>query len=146
MAQNMNEESKLAQLLQEHPELAKLSTSDADIYAWLKQCEMGRCTVEEALIGALVHMAASKAKLNDQYLNYMKGDTRPIELPVGGLAAGRTFRQFQNFVNCTRNGARIQLHGVTYVALDRKQFDELVKKADPPQVFFNSTERYEVKE
>ena len=62
----MTESDKLNQILATHYELQALSENDADIYAWFQQCHKGRCTVEEALIGALVHVAKGKKKLFDE--------------------------------------------------------------------------------
>lgn len=59
---------ELDKLYNEHPLLYELTTKDADVHAWFKQAVYGRCTVEEALIGALVHVAQAKQKLFDEVI------------------------------------------------------------------------------
>lgn len=65
------------QLLSGHPSLRDLSKNDATIYAWFKQASLGRCTVEEALVGALVWVAQEKQKYFDEIveLNMKHGRT-----------------------------------------------------------------------
>lgn len=60
---------ELDRLYHEHPTLHELTLNDADVYAWFRMCALGRCTVEETLIGALVHVQAAKERLFKQLMD-----------------------------------------------------------------------------
>lgn len=60
----------LQEFYAEHPALYELTKKDATVYAWFKQCELGRCTIEEALTGAVVYLAQEKNKYFDELVQY----------------------------------------------------------------------------
>lgn len=66
----MSNEAKIQQLFAEHDELRKAFENDASVYAWLKQCRLDRCTVEEALIGVIVYLAREKKQYFDEVVRY----------------------------------------------------------------------------
>lgn len=49
-----------------HSMLHQSAKDNAEVYAWLKMAAMGKCTVEEALIGALVRLADTNQKQFDE--------------------------------------------------------------------------------
>lgn len=66
----MGEPKKLRVLLAKHVELHDVAKNNATVYAWLKQCDMGRCTAEEALIGSTVWLARENKKYLDRVVQY----------------------------------------------------------------------------
>lgn len=53
-------------IFSEHPTLREVAYNDATVYAWFKQAQHGRCTIEEALVGALVWTTQEKQKYFDE--------------------------------------------------------------------------------
>lgn len=49
------DDSSLNELFALHPDLGNLFKTDANAYAWLKQYEAKRCTIEELLVGLAIH-------------------------------------------------------------------------------------------
>lgn len=43
----------------------------------------------------------------------------------GGLAFGKSFRQFQEMIAAVKTGKTIEMHGVDFVVMDRKRYEEL---------------------
>lgn len=56
---------------------------------------------------------------------------------------GQTFKQFQNFIELCHAGERIQFHSTDFVAVDRKTWEELNKRADGSNVFSNESDAAE---
>ena len=59
-------EDKLQELLGRHPSLLDKFRNDATVYAWFKQYSLGRCTLEELLVGTICWLADEKKKLFDE--------------------------------------------------------------------------------
>jgi len=60
-----------------------------------------------------------------------------MEYQIRPRLAGQTFEQFMEFVKVCKAGKRIQLHGVDYVAVDRKSWDEMQSKLSNTKIYFN---------
>ena len=52
----------LEEMFNNHPTILELTSHDPDVHAWFMQARKGRCTVEEALIGALINVQRAKEK------------------------------------------------------------------------------------
>lgn len=61
--------TELERLYTEHPIVKDLTRNDADVYAWFKMAKIGACTVEEALVGALVHVQERKQHYFDEVID-----------------------------------------------------------------------------
>lgn len=57
---------EMDRLFREHPTLYQTFKNNVEVYSWLKMASMGKCTIEEALIGALVRLADTNQKQFDE--------------------------------------------------------------------------------
>lgn len=73
---------KLEELFSEHWELKKAFNNEATVYAWFKQYQYGRCTLEEAFIGIIVHLTKEKKAYFDQAAKLMETSTAPKKFYV----------------------------------------------------------------
>lgn len=64
------------ELFSEHSALAELFKNEVTVYAWFKQAMAGHCTVEEALVGAVVHLAQEKQKYFDELIEAKMKEAR----------------------------------------------------------------------
>jgi len=76
------ERGKLQELLIEHWEVKKWFDNDATVHSWLKMVSIGHCTLEEAYIGILCHLAREKKHYFDKVVELsMLQPPAPIVLP-----------------------------------------------------------------
>lgn len=66
MTQADRNRAEMDRLFLEHPTLYQMFKNNAEVHSWLKMAAQGACTVEEALVGALVRLAETNKKQFDE--------------------------------------------------------------------------------
>jgi hypothetical protein len=65
-----------------HPSLRDAFHNDATVYAWLQQYLHDRCTLEEAFIGIIIHLAQEKKKMFDEVVKLSQMTVSPKKFYV----------------------------------------------------------------